>query len=93
MKTFILLAASLAAFTSASGAFARDAQPGMAGGHYEWQSRPGFGPNKSALPTVRIWVKDASAQMASCDCAMMRDATTSADCMAMPHKGSTATHG
>ena len=91
MKTLLKIAAALAAITSASIAFAHNA-PSITG-HYEWQSRPVFGPNKSNVPSrVQIWVKDAP-EVASCDCAMMHDAAMSADCMAMPHKGASASHG
>lgn len=93
MKTLLSIAAALAAITSASVAFAHDAQPNSASGHYEWQSRPVFGPNKSNIPAqVRVWVKDAT-DVASCDCAMMHETAMSADCMAMPHKGAGTAHG
>ena len=93
MKTLLSIAAALAAITSTSVAFAHDAQPTSATGHYEWQSRPTFGPNKSNIPVqVQVWVKDAT-DVASCDCAMMQVAAMSADCMAMPHKGASASHG
>ena len=92
MKTLLSIAAALVAVTSASVAIAHDAQPSTSG-HYEWQSRPTFGPNKSNIPAqVRVWVKDAT-DVASCDCAMMRVAAMSADCMAMPHKGASTSHG
>ena len=83
MKTLLSIAAALAAFSSASAAFANDTAP--ANGHYEWQSRPTFGPNKSGLPSqVRVWVRDAPA-VANCDCAMMK--MSAADCMMdMPGK-------
>ncbi|MCC6480457.1 MAG: hypothetical protein IT552_14795 [Sphingomonadaceae bacterium] len=85
----ITLAAALAAFTSVSAAAAQDRGPG----HWEWQSRPTPGPNKSNLPSrVRVWVNDAPT-VANCDCAMTRDTAMAADCMAMPHKGGSASHG
>lgn len=84
MKTLLTIAATLAAFTSASTLSASE----PTGGHYEWQNRPVYGPNKSNLPSrVRVWVKDA-ADIASCDCAMMRDGATKAACMDMPNHGS-----
>ena len=93
MKTLLSIAAALAAITSASVAFAHDAQPTNTTGHYEWQSRPVFRPNKSNIPAqVRVWVKDAT-DVASCDCAMMRETAMSADCVAMPYKGACASHG
>ena len=89
MKTLLTAVAALAAFTSASNAFAKD----TATGHYEWQKRPIFGPNKSNLPSrVRVWVNDATA-IAGCDCAMMKDGAMAADCMAMPHKGAKPVQG
>lgn len=93
MKTLLSIAAAFAAITSASAAFAHNAPGTGSSGHYEWQSRPGFGLNKSNLPVrVRVWVKDTT-DLASCDCAMMHETATSADCMAMPHKGASASHG
>lgn len=57
MKTFLTLAAVAAALAGASAASAHD----NAGGHWEWQSRPTFGPNKSNLPSqVRVWVRAAA---------------------------------
>ena len=86
MKTLLSIAAAFAAFASASVAFAHDTTTTSISGHYEWQSRPVFGPNKFNLTTqVQVWVKD-SADLASCDCAMMHQAAKSAECMAMPHK-------
>lgn len=86
MKTLLSMAAAFAAFTSASVAFAHDATSTSISGHYEWQSRPVFGPNKLNLPTqVRVWVSD-SANVARCDCAMMHETAMSAKCMAMAHK-------
>lgn len=93
MKTLLSIAAALAALTSASVAFAHDAAATSSSGHYEWQSRPTFGPNKSNIPSqVRVWVKDV-ADVASCDCGMMHETAMAADCMAMPHKGAGASHG
>lgn len=81
MKIFLTIAATLAAFTSVSVASAAE----RTGGHYEWQIRTQPGPNKSNFPQrVRVWVKDVST-VASCDCAMMRDAATKVECMDMPN--------
>ena len=89
MKILLTIAATLAAFTSVSAASASE----TAGGHYEWQNRVQPGPNKSNLPSrVRVWVNDAPT-VASCDCAMMHDTAMAADCMAMPHKGGSSSHG
>jgi len=76
MKMFLILAASIAALASASASLANT----PAGGHWEWQSRPTFGPNKANLPPqVRVWVRDSSAEVANCDCVMMK--MSAADCM------------
>ena len=73
MKNLLTLAAALAAFTSVSAQAAND----RGSGHWEWQSRPTPGPNKSNLPSrVRVWVKDAAA-----------------DCMKMPGKGAAPSNG
>lgn len=90
MKKLLIVAAAVAAFASASSAFAHDSSSG----HWEWRNRPQFGPNKSNLPPprLRVWVKDAPT-VANCDCAMMRDQATAADCMAMPHKGMSPSKG
>ena len=88
MKILLTIAATLAAFTSVSAQAANDRGPG----HYEWQSRPTPGPNKSNLPSrVRVWVKDDLARMANCDCDMMKVAA--ADCMMMPGKGASPSKG
>ena len=72
----IFAVAALAAATLAAPVFAQEAP----GGHYEWQTRQVPGPNKSNTTSrVRVWVKDKSAQMANCDCDMMK--ADPADCM------------
>ena len=89
MKTLFSIAAALAAIASASAASAHD----RGSGHWEWQSRAVPGPSKSNLPSrVRVWVNDAPS-VASCDCAMMHDTAMAADCMAMPQKGGSSSHG
>jgi hypothetical protein len=82
MKTFLTLAAAIAALTTASAGFAK----APAGGHWEWQSRPSHGPNKSSFPLrVRVWIKDGGSEVADCNCAMMK--MSAADCMMdMPGK-------
>ncbi len=93
MKTLLSIAAAVAAFTAASGAFAHDAPATGTSGHYEWESRLSIGANKANFPTqTRVWVKDKP-NLASSDCAMMHKAATSADCMAMPDHGASASHG
>ena len=79
MKMIFATAAALAAITTAP-SFAQEA----AGGHYEWQFRQVPGPNKSGIaPRGRVWVKDKTAQMANCDCDMMK--ADAADCMKAMH--------
>ncbi|MFZ5700692.1 MAG: hypothetical protein ACOY4P_04995 [Pseudomonadota bacterium] len=82
MKTILTLVAVAAALAGASVASAHE----NAGGHWEWQSRPTFGPNKSNLPPqVRVWVNDRNSEMADCNCDMMK--MSAADCMRdMPGK-------
>ena len=76
MKTIFTLAAIAAALAGASASSAHDS----AGGHWEWQTRPAFGPNKSILSSqVRVWVKDRNSEMADCNCDMMK--LSAADCM------------
>jgi len=76
MKTIFRLAAVAAALAGASVASAHDS----AGGHWEWQTRPTFGPNKSNLPSqARVWVKDRNSEMADCKCDMMK--LSADDCM------------
>lgn len=88
MKTILTIAAAFAALATSSVTLANDRGPG----HYEWQSRPTPGPNKSNLPSrVRVWVKDDQTKMASCDCDMMKVAA--ADCMMMPGKGASPSKG
>lgn len=92
MKTLLSIAAAFAAITSASVAFAHDAPASGSSGHYEWQSRPTVGPRAPLTAPTRVWVSDTK-EVASCDCVMMHVAAMSADCMAMPHKGSSDSHG
>lgn len=82
MKIILTLAAAAAALAASSLAQASD----RAGGHWEWQTRPAYGPNKSNLPSqVRVRVRDNSTAMANCNCDMMK--LTAADCMmSMPGK-------
>lgn len=83
MKTIIIFAAAAAALGAASMASAAD----RGDGHWEWQARQVLGPNKANLPArIRVWVKDDMPRMAGCDCAMMHDAKSVADCMESPRK-------
>lgn len=90
MKTIIIFAAVAAAFGTSSMASAADRD----NGHWEWQAREVFGPNKGNLPArIRVWVKDDMPKMANCDCAMMHDAKSAADCMASPRKSTAPSNG
>ena len=76
MKTILTLAAAIAALTTAAASFANT----PAGGHWDWQTRPTPGPNKSNLPQqVRVWIKDAGTEVADCNCNMMK--MSAAGCM------------
>lgn len=90
MKTLLSIAAALAAFTSASAALAQDAR--SATGHYEWQSQRQYGPRAPVRAPVRVWVSYAPA-VSDGDCAMIHETAIAADCMAMPQKGSSPSHG
>lgn len=81
MKSFLTLAAALAAFTSVSSAAAQDRRQG----HWEWRTQPSSGPRSNVSAQVRVWVKDDQTRMANCDCAMMK--ADAANCM-MDMRGS-----
>lgn len=89
MKMYLTLAATLAAFASATSVSAM----APAGGHFEWQYKPHPGSSKSLQPDYkRVWIKDAPS-MANCDCTMMQDTASAADCMALPQKGAKPSNG
>ncbi len=92
MKTLLSIAATIAAITSASVAFAHDAPASSSSGHYEWQSRPTVGPRAPLTAPTRVWVSDTK-EVASCDCAMMHETAMAADCMGVPQTGASASHG
>ncbi len=79
MKTFLKLAAVAAALATATVASAHDTSRG----HWEWRNLPSHGPRSNLPSRVRVWVDDAKAQAAKCDCAMMQSAP--ADCMMSMH--------
>lgn len=81
MKTILTLAAVAAVLASASIASAHN----TAGGHWEWRSQPSHGPKSTGPSHVRVRVKDADINMASCDCTMMK-ADHAACMMNMPGK-------
>lgn len=89
MKTFLTIAATLAAFALASPLSAMT----PSGGHYEWQYKPHPGASKALQSDYRrVWIKDAPS-MANCDCTMMQDSAFAAECMTMPHKGAKPSNG
>ena len=74
-------AALLAVLSLAAPAWAAD-QNSAPQGHWEWKSVPQYGPRATGPAQKRVWVAD-SAQMANCDCAVMK--SDAAGCMqAMP---------
>lgn len=85
MTRMMISAALLAALSLATPAFAADT-PTAPNGHWEWQSVPQYGP-RSTPAQKRVWVPDA-AQMANCDCDMMKVSAT--ECMKSMHDGHAA---
>ena len=75
LAVLALGAASTVAFAADSGA--------RPGGHYEWRQVPQFGPKAPMTAPRRVWVPDM-AQMANCDCDMMK--MSAVDCMMNMHK-------
>ena len=81
--TFKMMSAALAAAMSLTApAWASD-QTHAPQGHWEWQSVPQYGPRATGPAQKRVWVPD-NAQMANCDCDMMK--MSAADCMMNMHK-------
>ena len=85
MKTRILFAVLGMALAVPFPAVAADDQPEHGSGRYEWRQVPQVGPRATGPALKRVWVP-AHAQMADCDCDMMR--MSAADCMkSMQHMG------
>jgi hypothetical protein len=85
MTKFTFRAATLAVLALgavSTAAFAADSNA-RPGGHYEWQQVPQYGPRSTGPTQKRVWVPD-TAQMADCDCDMMK--MSAADCMMNMHK-------
>src|SRR3546814_12121807 len=62
-------------------AFAGQPDHSQQSGHYEWKSVPQYGPRTTGPAQRRVWVSD-TAQVASCDCDMMKmSGTDAANCM------------
>jgi hypothetical protein len=82
MKTFKIAAALVAASTSAftiAPAFAQGHPAGQ--GHYEWRQAAQYGPRAPLQAPKRVWVSDG-AQVADCDCGMMKmSSADAATCM------------
>ena len=70
MKTFTFVAALGAALVLPGAAYAADPGQNQPSGHYEWREVPQFGPRATGPARQRVWVPDA--QIAGCDCAMMK---------------------
>ena len=83
MNKMMILAAMTAAFSFATPALA-DASQNSTQGHYEWRSVPQYGPRATGPVRQRVWVAD-HAQMANCDCDMMK--MSADECMGMMHHG------
>jgi hypothetical protein len=79
-RTAALAVLALGAVSTAAFATDSDARPG---GHYEWHQVPQHGPKAPLTAPQRVWVPD-TAQMANCDCDMMK--MSAADCMMNMHK-------
>ena len=75
MKTFVIVAAALAAVASASAVSAQD----TARGGSQWQARSASGPRSGPVAPVRVREKDRASAMTDCDCPMMK--ASAADCM------------
>lgn len=71
MRIHVLAAVLGTALLAPSAAFAADAPQNRGSGHYEWRTVPQFGPRSTGPAQKRVWVPDP-AQIAGCDCAMMK---------------------
>jgi hypothetical protein len=78
-----LISAALLAVSLAAPASAAD-QSTAPQGHWEWKSVPQYGPRATGPTQRRVWVPD-SAQMANCDCDMMK--MSADECMGTMHRG------
>src|SRR3546814_17003105 len=77
-----LLGTALAAPVAA---FAGQPDHSQQSGHYAWKSVPRYGPRTTGPAQRRVWVSD-TAQVASCDCDMMKmSGTDAANCMKQMH--------
>lgn len=81
MKTQVFFAALGFALALPMPALAADGQQ-KGSGHYEWRQVPQFGPRATGPTQKRVWVAD-NAQMADCDCDMMK--MHADDCMKRMH--------
>lgn len=77
--------AAVVAVSTASASQAASQNPSQAG-HWEWRSGPSYGPRAPIPASRRVWVADA-AQAASCDCAMMKQASNTCMSMSGNHSG------
>ncbi len=82
MKNRVFYALLGIALAAPVAAFAGLPDHSQQSGHYEWKSVPQYGPRATGPAQRRVWVPDA-AQVASCDCDMMK--MSAADCMKEMH--------
>jgi hypothetical protein len=87
MKTFTIAAALGAALLASTPAFAATSPQEQGSGHYEWRDVPQYGPRSTGPARKRVWVPD-HAQMANCNCDMMKMSAN--DCMKHMQPGSAA---
>jgi hypothetical protein len=87
MKTFTIAAALSLALLASTPAFAETSPQEQGSGHYEWRDAPQFGPRSTAPARKRVWVPD-HAQIANCDCDMMK--MSADDCVRRMQPGSAA---
>ncbi|ABF54253.1 hypothetical protein [Sphingopyxis alaskensis] len=91
MKTQVFFAALGMALALPLPALAADGHQQGGAGHYEWRQVPQFGPRATGPTQKRVWVAD-KAQMADCDCDMMKMSPD--DCMkGMHHMGAKPSAG
>ena len=83
MNKKMILAAVTAAISIAAPAWA-NASHFSSRSHYEWRPVPQYGPRATGPARQRVWVAD-HAQIANCDCAMMKAQPD--ECMGMMHRG------
>lgn len=85
MKNRVFYALLGVALAAPAAAFAGEADHSQRSGHYEWKSVSQYGPRATGPAQRRVWVPD-TAQVARCDCDMMKMSSNgAADCMKQMH--------